>query len=323
MAEAVCQCLAEKKIDKEIYKNMSIERNRAAAIAAAAGRKAVCLLTLLAVGLAAGAHAELRIITTFYPVYVLTASVTQGVPEVRVHNMAEQSVGCLHDYTLQPQDIASLEQADVLVINGGGMEQFMDRVVNLRAELPVIDTCAGLKLADSWEEGLKNAHVWLSPALASVQIGHIAEGLSDVDPEHAEAYRANAARLGETLAALEDELRGTLASVSGERIITFHEAFQYFADDMGIEVAGVIAHEPGEAPGTREIAETCDLVRSLGIRALFTEPQYPQQAAEVIARETGASVWQLDPFVSGDGTFEGYLSIMRENAAVMLEALTQ
>ena len=112
-----------------------------------------------------------------------------------------------------------------------------------------------------------------------------------------------------------------LAPVAGERIITFHEAFPYFANAYGIEIAGVIEHEPGEEPGTREIAETCDLVTDLGIRALFVEPQYPQKAAETIARETGAGIYTLDPVVSGDGTKESYETIMRENARVLLEAL--
>ena len=133
------------------------------------------------------------------------------------------------------------------------------------------------------------------------------------------AIMANRARL----LALDAELSAMLSPVAGERIITFHEAFPYFANAYGIEIAGVIEHEPGEDPGTREIAETCDLVTKLGIRALFVEPQYPQKAAETIARETGAGIYTLDPVVSGDGTKESYETIMRENARVLLEALKQ
>ena len=86
-------------------------------------------------------------------------------------------------------------------------------------------------------------------------------------------------------------------------------------------VAGVIEREPGEDPGTREIAETCDLVRSLGVPALFVEPQYPQRAAETIARETGAAIFTLDPAVTGDGAPDSYERAMRENARVLTEAL--
>ena len=113
------------------------------------------------------------------------------------------------------------------------------------------------------------------------------------------------------------------APFAGADIITFHEAFAYFADAYGLHVAGVIANEPGEEPSTRDIADTCALVTTLGIRTLFVEPQYPQKAAETIARETGASIYTLDPCVSGDGTKESYETIMRENARVLTEALSK
>ena len=224
----------------------------------------------------------------------------------------------------------------MLVINGGGMEQFMDRIAQVFPQLPIIDSTAGIELLcddghdahddhdghDDHDHAV-NAHVWLDPKLAAVQVQNIGEGLAAADPAHADAYRENAAAYAQRLLALDAELSAMLSPVAGERIITFHEAFPYFANAYGIEIAGVIEHEPGEEPGTREIAQTCDLVTDLGIRALFVEPQYPQKAAETIARETGAGIFTLDPVVSGDGTKESYEMIMRENARVLLEALKQ
>ena len=270
----------------------------------------------------ASASSECAVLTSFYPMYVLTAAVTNGAEHVTVQNMAEQTAGCLHDYALTPKDMAMIEEADVLVVNGGGMEQFLSRAETLRPDLLLIDASSGIEMKKSWEEGLLNAHVWLSPELASKQIRNIAAGLSSADPANAGVYNENMESLCADLAALDAELQGTLLPCAGDSIITFHEAFNYFAEAYGIEVAGVIAHEPGENPSTREIAETCDLVKKLGIRALFTEPQYPAQAAETISRETGAKLYQLNPFVSGDGTFEGYKAVMRENAATLREALT-
>ena len=108
----------------------------------------------------------------------------------------------------------------------------------------------------------------------------------------------------------------------------FYEGFDRtaaagFAEAFGLHVAGVIATEPGEEPSTRDIADTCDLVNTLGIRTLFVEPQYPQKVAQTIARETGASIYTLDPCVSGDGSMESYENIMRENARVLTEAFAQ
>ena len=303
----------------------------------------LALLLLVSAGCAAQEHGGgMTIVTTFYPMYVFTLNVADGVEGVKVQNMADQSVGCLHDYQLQTRDMVALEGAGALVINGGGMEQFMDKVIALRADLPVIDASAGIDMLPEDEHEIDgdhdddhddddhdghdhdvNAHVWLDPKLAAVQVQNIGEGLAAADPAHADAYRENAAAYAQRLLALDAELSAMLSPVAGERIITFHEAFPYFANAYGIEIAGVIEHETGEEPGTREIAQTCDLVTDLGIRALFVEPQYPQKAAETIARETGAGIFTLDPVVSGDGTKESYETIMRENARVLLEALKQ
>lgn len=296
---------------------------------------ATALLALLVTGCAAQTDGQTTIVTSFYPMYVLTLNVTDGVDGVTVQNMAEQNVGCLHDYQLQTRDMVALEGADALVINGGGMEQFMDKVLTLRADLPIIDASEGIDMFPSDEDHdhdahghddhdeLYNAHVWLDPNRAIQQVRNIADGLAEADPDHAAAYRQNAERYVAELTALDEELKAQLAPFAGAEIITFHEAFAYFADAYHLHVAGVIANEPGEEPSTRDIADTCDMVTELGIKTLFVEPQYPQKAAETIARETGASIYTLDPCVSGDGTKESYETIMRENAKVLTEALSK
>ena len=279
-------------------------------------------------GCAAEEDAGKTIVTSFYPMYVFTQNVVRDVPGVRVVNMASESAGCLHDYQLQTRDMVTLEGADALVINGG-MEQFMDKVIAQRPELPVINASDGIEMlcgeddhdGHDHDHGVYNAHVWLDPALAMRQVQNIADGLAAVDSENAEAYQRNAAAYKARLQALHAELSAQLAPLAGSAIVTFHEAFTYFADAYGLVVAGVIANDAGEEPSTRQIAATCDLVKQYQVKALFVEPQYPTKSAETIARETGASVFTLDPVVSGDGSPESYENAMRENARVLTEAL--
>ena len=277
------------------------------------------------------AQGEKTVVTTFYPMYVFTQNVANGAQGVRVVNMAGQDAGCLHDYQLRTQDMVLLEEADALVINGGGMERFLDKAIALRGELPVIDASEGIDMLcddhdhehghEHGEDEIYNAHVWLNPALACAQVENIARGLSQVDPDNASLYAANAQDYTRRLEQLDEELRAQLAPLFGREIVTFHEAFAYFADAYGLRIAGTIEHEPGEQPGTREMADTCDLVTELGLTALFVEPQYPQNAAETIARETGARVHTLDPVVTGDGAADSYEKTMRQNAQTLLEAL--
>ena len=201
---------------------------------------------------------ETVIVTSFYPMYVLTQNIAKDIDGVQVVNMADQNVGCLHDYQLQTRDMVTLEGADALVINGGGMEQFMDKVISMRSDLPVITACEGIDMLpltghahehehEHEHEGEAcsevNAHVWLDPQLALKQIENITEGLCAADPAHAEAYRANAADYALRIGELDTQMRTELAPVAGEKIITFHEAFPYFANAFGIEIAGVIEHD--------------------------------------------------------------------------------
>ena len=227
-------------------------------------------------GCAAQEAAGKTIVTSFYPMYVFTQNVVRDVPGVRVVNMASESAGCLHDYQLQTRDMVTLEGADALVINGGGMEQFMDKVIAHRPELPVINASDGIEMlcgeddhdGHDHDHGVYNAHVWLDPALAMRQVQNIADGLAAVDSENAEAYQRNAAAYKARLQALHAELSAQLAPLAGSAIVTFHEAFTYFADAYGLVVAGVIANDAGEEPSTRQIAATCDLVKQYQVKAL-------------------------------------------------------
>lgn len=270
---------------------------------------------------------EKLFVATFYPMYVFALNVAEGAQGVRVVSMASQDAGCLHDYQLKTGDMALIEQADALIICGGGMEPFLEKAASLRPGLNVVDASAGIALLPSEEEhdhggeAAYNAHAWLDPSLACAQVQNIAEGLAAADPQNAGVYRENARAYRQRLQALDGELRAALQPLAGREIVTFHEAFDYFARAYGLRVAGVVQHEPGEAPGTRELADTCDRVRALGLDALFVEPQYPPLAAETVARETGARVYTLDPAVSGDGGLDSYERIQRQNAAVLLEAL--
>jgi len=292
---------------------------------------AVLLCMVLSGCAAADDAAQKTIVTSFYPIYVFTQNVAKDVLDVRVVNMTDQNAGCLHDYQLQTRDMVMIERAQALVINGGGMEQFVDKIAAQRPELPVINAGEGIEMLcvegehdhghEDHEHSAFNAHVWLDVGLAIRQVNNIAEGLAQIDEANADAYRRNAAAYTARLEALDAELAAQLEAVKGSAIITFHEAFTYFADAYGLVVEGVISNDSGEEPSTRQIARICDLVKEKNVRALFIEPQYPAKSADTIARETGAKVYTLDPVVSGDGALDSYETLMRQNAQVLMEAL--
>ena len=264
-----------------------------------------------------------RIVTSFYPMYVATINITDGVDGVEVYNMTKPQTGCLHDYQLMTEDMKTLEKADAFVINGAGMEDFMDKVTEQQKKLKVIDASRGIELIHDDEEG-DNPHVWLSVTDAITQVRNIADQLKEADPAHAAAYEKNAVAYIEKLSSLKSEMHAALDNVPHKDIVTFHEAFPYFAKEFNLNIIGVVEREPGTEPTPTELQETIEQVNALPSKVLFTEPQYSPAAAETIARETGAKIYTLDPVVTGEATpaaKNAYIDTMKKNMKTLQEAL--
>ena len=264
-----------------------------------------------------------RIVTSFYPMYVATINITDGVDGVEVYNMTKPQTGCLHDYQLMTEDMKTLEKADAFVINGAGMEDFMDKVTEQQKKLKVIDASRGIELIHDDEEG-DNPHVWLSVTDAITQVRNIADQLKEADPAHAAQYEKNAVAYIEKLTSLKSEMHAALDNVPHKDIVTFHEAFPYFAKEFNLNIIGVVEREPGTEPTPTELQETIEQVNALPSKVLFTEPQYSPAAAETIARETGAKIYTLDPVVTGEATPQAknaYIDTMKKNMKILQEAL--
>ena len=281
---------------------------------------AAALLIAAGCGTPKPAH-EMVIATSFYPMYLATANIAAGAPGVRVVNIIRPFTGCLHDYQLTPEELKTLSQADVFVINGGGMETFIDKAVSQLPRLRMIDASRNIEMIRD-EHGESNPHVWVSVSGAMAQARNIAVGLAAADPGNAAVYQRNTDAYLAKLDALRQKMHAGLKGIRQRDIITFHEAFPYFAREFGLRVAAVIEREPGSAPSAGELAATVKLVREKKIRALFAEPQYPAKAAHTIARETGANVHTLDPVSTGPlDSLDHYVTVMERNLAVLQEAL--
>lgn len=311
------------------------------------------LLALLLLITPVLASAE-TVVTSFYPIYLFALNLTDGIDGITVRNLAAPNTGCLHDYQLSTGDMKVLSKADVFLINGAGMESYLTRVMDTFPTLPVVDASSGVTLltedgmdeyVDDHDEhedhddheadedddhghhhaGEANAHIWLDAQNAILMVNNLADGLISAMPAHQAQIEANRAAYVARLTALDTELKTALADVPNKNIVTFHEAFPYFARAYGLHVAAVVNHEPGDALSPAELAELVRTIRDLGNPPLFTEPQYDDMAAQTIARETGAPIFTLDPVVTGpesDVPLTYYEDRMRENMQTLLVALT-
>ena len=269
-----------------------------------------------------GAKAKaLEILTSFYPMYVSALNVAGDIPGVDVSCLTPSFVGCLHDYQLSPGDMKKIAGADIFVANGAGMETFIEKALKQSPSLKLVEASKGIDLVKS------NPHIWVGISGDIRQVKNIADGLAVADPVHAEQYQKNAAAYVAKLEALRSEMHSALDGLSARDIITFHEAFPYFASEFNLHIAGVIEREPGSEPNAKELADTVETIKKLKVRALFAEPQYPAKSAKLIERETGVPVSILDPAVSGPrnpaAARDAYLVSMRSNLNVLRNALSE
>jgi len=261
---------------------------------------------------------EFLIVASFYPVYIIALNVADGINGVKVVNMTPPVTGCLHDYSVTAGDMKNLENADIFLANGAGMESFMDKIAGKYPGLKTAELSRGITLIKN--SAGENPHVWVSVSNAIKMTENCAEALSKADNKNAELYKKNAAKYIKELNDLKKQMNAILARYSGRKIITFHEAFPYLAKEYNLDIAAVIEREPGSEPSAKELAETINLVRKTNIKSLFAEPQYPSSSADAIARETGANVYILDPAVTGEDSKEAYIKIMKKNLAVIVKA---
>ena len=277
----------------------------------------------------------LNIITSFYPMYIATANIIDGVENVNLECLASPEVGCLHDYQLTVKDMMKMENAGVFIINGGGMESFLDKAINVYPEMKIInasESILGEVDIDGHEEiheehnhehlhGSTNPHVWVSIDLHIHQIEEITRELVKIDNKNKEKYEKNAEEYIKKLKNLSGEMHKELDLLPNKDVITFHEAFHYFAEEFGLNVMAVIEREPGTSPSARDVANIIDTVREYDVSAIFVEPQYLKTAANTISNETGVKVYELDPATSGVFEKDAYIKIMKKNMDVLKEAL--
>lgn len=290
----------------------------------------LCLLAMTAVlggcsreGADEPKKARFTIVTSFYPVYIDALQLTKNVPGVKVICLAKPQVGCLHDYQLTPENVKTLKRADLFVVNGAGMELFLDRVRQVQPDLRIVDESRDLPLLTD-EDGHENPHVWVSVTNKICQIENLTGPLTAADPEYADAYRHNSERYIAELHALNRTMQNAVDGASKKSFVTMHESLAYLAKDLGLTMTDVIVSEHGQEPSPREVEECIEAMRASGTDVIFVEPQYDQKTAQTIARATGAHIFTFDPVATGEigaDSASDYLTKMAKNALVLSEAL--
>lgn len=278
---------------------------------------------------------NILLVTSFYPIYIFTLNIVDGIDEINVSCMAEQNTGCLHDYQILSRDAKLIADADVFIINGAGMEAFLEDVYMSNENLRVVDSSEGVRLIDNCDEHHENhneethhdhthsvnSHIWMSPENAKIQVNNIADSLVSFYPKYKSEIEENKNDYINRLTKLSEELSEKARTLKNENIITFHESYDYLASEYGFNVVATVESHEGSEPSAKGLAELVDTIEKHNVNVLFIEPDYKGSSATILSNETGARILTLNPVIKGDVSLTAYEDIMRENLETILKAV--
>jgi zinc transport system substrate-binding protein len=270
----------------------------------------------------------LKIVATFLPIYSHTKNIAGDHAEVEM--LLSQDTGP-HDFQIKPSDVAKIAKADLLIINGAGLEEWLGEliskagnkkivVVDASKDIPLItaeelkwNEDAHIENGSNHEDGGKNPHVWLDPVLAIKQAETIYEALSKADSVNQNFYRENLNKYVTELKKLDEEYQNILGPVKEKNLITFHDAFPYLTQRYHIKNLGYIEGFPEKEPRPSELKRLIEMINKYRVKIIFAEVGYAPQILNSIAKQTGAKVSELDTLEIGSPEKDAYVKRMREN----------
>jgi ABC-type Zn uptake system ZnuABC Zn-binding protein ZnuA len=252
-----------------------------------------------------------------------------GGSHVTVESLVPKG-GEVHTFDPTPSVVRRITEAQLIVRNGLGLDDWLMHLIansgSTAATLAVGEDLPGVDyLAGGGEPGTVNPHLWLNAAYGKLYADRIAESLAAVDPAHATDYRSGAEAYGKVLAGIDADAKARLGAIpeANRTVISFHDAFPYFAAAYGLTIDGTVVDAPGQDPSAAQMEALVNLVKAKDIKAIFAEAQFNDDLVRAIARETGASVVSdLYTDTVGDAPVDTYAGMMRWNVDRVVAALT-
>lgn len=290
------------------------------------------------------ARDDILVMTSCNPIYIATSNVVGDIDGVTVENLSQPTTGCLHDYTLTTEDMKNLAACDVLVVNGGGMEGYLDDVIAAYPNLAIIDTFEAVEdtypiIKEEDEESEEdedhihsetseehhhdsefNSHIWMSEEIFAGQVTAIADGLAQIDANHAKEYKANALTFNDTLGKYIDKA-GVDQLLGGKNVAILHEAFAYTAQSLGANIVTTMDLDEERQVSAGEVSTFIDEIVNNDVKVVFAEYDYGSAMGKLIEEQTDAKVVYLETLVHGTYDKDDYISVLNKNYALISNSL--
>lgn len=260
-----------------------------------------------------------RILTSFYPIYVMTLNITDGVENVETSNMAENFFGCIHDYTLTTDDLKKVEDSNIFIQSGNGLEPFTEKVIQGNKNIQIISCANNIEDLIENDEGEQNAHTWLSIKNYKEEVKEIAEQLSKNDIKNEKKYQANLKKYISKLDELELQYKDLKSKIikNNQKAICLDESLEYILKENGIEETTIETDHEQSSLSAEQVKEIIEKMKNEKINSIFIAKNNNTKTAELLKKETGAKIYKLNSGMSGKADKDDYLNIMKENFEVL------
>lgn len=263
---------------------------------------------------------KIEVTASFYPLYFFASQI--GGDKSNVKNITPAGAEP-HDYEPTTQDIAGIEKSNLLILNGGNLETWGNKIKDNLKGINITIVVAGEKITD--QQIIQDPHVWLSPPLAKQEVKVILEGFLKVDSKNKNYYSINADNLLQKLDQLDQEYKQGLSSCSKRDFVTSHAAFGYLAKAYNLNQVAISGISPDEEPSAQKLAEISDFSKKNNVKYIFFENLLSPKLSETIATEVGAQTLVLDPIegiTDNDlKTGKNYITVMKDNLINLRKAL--
>ena len=277
---------------------------------------------------AAQAEERLKVVTTFTIIADMARNVAGEAATVESITRPDAEI---HNYQPTPGDILRAQDADLILWNGLGLEQWFERFLRNLRDVPEAIVTEGIEpmgIGEGPYEGRPNPHAWMSPSDATIYVANIRDALIEHDPDNAEIYETNAAEYIREIEATIQPIRDRLAEIPEERrwLVTSEGAFSYLARDFGLQELYLWPINADSEGTPQQIRRVIDTMREHDIPAIFSESTVSDGPARQVARETGArygGVLYVDSLSGPDGPVPTFIDLLRVTTQTIADALSE
>lgn len=259
-----------------------------------------------------------RIVASTFPVYQFTANICAGASNVNVELLVPAAAGCPHDFALKPADIQKLANADAIVINGAGLEEFLTKpLAGLKKKPPIIDAGANVPVLDDDPQAQDhvNPHIFASPANACIMVTNIATRLAGMELSNIPLYNKNATEYVARLTKISNALKKIGSEAKNRGIALEHDALAYLAANAGLDIVAVFENTASAS----QLAKIKTELETRKPALLAGDAQYPDRLLKTLAEETKLPYTQLNPCSAGPDSapLDYYESVMQSNLEIL------